>query len=236
MALSYALGRARTSSNANPITFAYTVAPGDGAIIVLIKGVGGTNRAGGSLTLTGGGSQSYTLAQRNSTQKGASSPEASCELWDVLNPVPGTYTLTIPNTGPITTLTTVVIARPRLGGRVFFVGASGGNATSTNPTPGAVTVTEASGIGVAITAGGWQTWNPSAQVGTVIANTDDGSDGGGEQYILAPAIGSHTLSWTFGTSEDWGAVSSYYGEIAPHAFNNYERVKMAGSGSVGGIG
>lgn len=231
MALSYALGRTRTSSSGNPITFSYTVAAGDGAIIVLINGVGATNRAGGSLTLTGG-PQPYTLTQRNSTQKAAASPEASCELWDVLNPIPGTYTVTIPNTGAISTFTTVVIARPRLGGRVFFIGANGGNGTSTNPTPGAVTVTEAGGMGVAIIAGGAQTWAPSAQVGTVIANTDDGATGGGEQYILGPAVGAHTLSWTFGTSDDWGAVASYYGEIPPHGLNNYQRMRAVSAGVI----
>ncbi len=234
MAMSYALGRTRTSSAGNPITFSYTVAPGDHVICVMIKGDGGTNRAGGSPTLTGG-PQNYTFTQRNSTQKAASSPEASCELWDVINPIPATYTLTIPNTGPITTFTTVAIGRARLGGRAFFIGTNGGNGTSTNPTPGAVTVTDAGAIGFAIVASGLQSWNPSGQVGTVIANTDDGAHGSGEQYILSPAIGSHTLSWT-ASSDDWGAVSAYYGEIAPHAFNNYMRAESVSDGTVGGIG
>lgn len=218
MANGYGLLLARTSTALNPFTTTIAVTKGDG-IVVLIKGVGGTNRAGGSLTLG-----PYTLTQRNSTQKAATSPEASAELWDVLNADPGSYTLTVPNTGPITLKITVVRAIPAAGGRgVTFLGANGGNNTSTNPTPGAVGIGESGAIGFAITAGGWTTWAPSAQVGTVIANTDDGADGGGEQYILNPAQGSHTLSWT-NTSDDWGAVSSYYGEIPPTTFNNYLRV------------
>lgn len=228
MAHTYALGRARTSSAGNPITFSYTVALGDTVIGILLKGVGATDRAGGSPTWG-----SYTFAQANSTQKAVTTPEASAEIWYLLNPWPGTFTLTIPNTGAITTLATVVIGRAALGGLSAFIGASGGNATSTNPTPGAVTVDEAGAIGFAITAGGWTTWAPSAQVGTVIANTDDGAHGGGEQYILNPAIGSHALSWTFGTSDDWGAVSAYFREIPPRTFNNYLSVRADSGMSVG---
>lgn len=220
MAHTYALGRVRTSSAGNPITFSYTVAIGDTVIGILLKGVGGTNRAGGSPTWG-----AYTFQQADTTQKAAASPEASAELWYLLNPLPGTFTLTIPNTGAITTFTTVVVGRAALGGRSSFMGAIGANNTATNPSPGAVTVNAAGAIGFAITAGGWTTWAPSAQVGTIIANTDDGADGGGEQYILNPALGSHTLSWTFGTSDDWGAVAAYFGEIAPHAVNNYQSVR-----------
>ena len=207
---------ARTSSAGNPITASLTVSQLDTIVCLLIKGTGATNRAGGSPTW---GDSTFT--QANSTQKAVTSPEASAELWYLLNPFSATATLTIPNTGAITCKYTVVSGRAAAGGDSAFDGANGGNNTSTNPTPGAVTVDESGEIGFAITAGGWLTWAPSAQVGTVIANTDDGADGGGEQYILNPAIGSHTLSWTFGTSDDWGAVSAYFKEIAPLNQNNY---------------
>jgi hypothetical protein len=228
MAHTYALGQARTSSAANPITTSYTVAKGDTVVCLMIKVVGPSNRAGGAPTL---GVETFT--QRNTTQKATTSPEASCEIWDLLNPVPGTYTLTIPNTAANTIRYTLAIGRAISGGRSAFEGASGSNATSTNPTPGAVTVTETGDIGFAITAGGWTSWNPSAQVGTVIANTDDGANGGGEQYILNPSIGSHTLSWTQGNIDDWGAVSAYYKEISPPNFNNYGAVKAGDGISVG---
>ena len=220
---SYKLGRVRTSSAGNPITFSYTVEAGDNVIVLLLKVNGATNRAGGSPTW---GSDTFT--QANSTQKAATSPEASAELWYLLNPTPGTQTLTIPNTGALTIFTTVAVGRCQ-GGRAEFDGANGGNATSTNPTPGAVTVTTPSNIGFAITAGGWTTWAPSSQAGTVIANTDDGATGGGEQYLANAGLGSHTLSWTFGTSDDWGAVAAFFREVSPVSFNNYMGME-AGSG------
>lgn len=221
MAHTYALGQARASSASDPISFSYAIARGDTVIALLLKVVGGTNRAGGAPTWG-----PYTFQQADSTQKAAASPEASAEIWYLLNPAPATATLTIPNTGAATVVYTVAVGRAALGGQSAFIGAIGANNTAANPSPGAVTVTEAGAIGFAIAAGGWTTWSPSAQVGTAIANTDDGAHGSGEQYILNPAIGSHTLSWTFGTSDDWGAVSAYFREIAPHAVQNqmYARV------------
>jgi hypothetical protein len=212
----YALGLARAISAGNPVTFAYTVNKYDTVICLLIKTAASSDRTGGAPTWG-----SLTFTQRNSTQKAAASPEAGCELWDLINPKPGTETLTIPNAGTLTLYYTIGVGRAQPGGQSVFEGANGGNNTSSNPTPGAVTVTEAGVIGFAITAGGWQTWAPSAQAGTVIANTDDGPHGGGEQYLLNPAIGSVTLGWTFGTSDDWGAVAAFYREIPPHRFNNY---------------
>lgn len=225
VAHTYALGKARANSSGNPITTSYTVATGDTVICLMIKGVGATNRAGGSPTLGG-----YTFTQANSTQKAVTTPEASAELWYILNPLPGTYTLTIPNTGAISIFYTVGVGRAAAGGKSELDGTNGANNTAVNPSPGAVTVTQTGDIGFAITAGGWTTWAPSAQVGTVIANTDDGADGGGEQYILNPAIGSHTLSWTFATSDDWGAVAAYFKEISPVFAPNHLRGVRVGDG------
>ena len=228
---------ARASSAGNPVSVSATIPAGVTVLCLLIKGTGATNRAGAAPSLSGGEptSGTITFTQANSTQKAAASPEASAELWYAVpnkdGPVrfkAGTYTLTIPNTGAITLKYTLEAGSAPAGGRSEFLNANGGNGTSTNPTPGAVTVDTAGSIGWAITAGGWTTWAPSAQVGTIIANTDDGADGGGEQYILSPAIGSHTLSWTFGTSDDWGAVSAYFREVPPP--NDVNRMGGAAGG------
>jgi hypothetical protein len=98
---------------------------------------GGTDRAGGAPTLG-----PYPFTQANSTQKAAASPEASAEAWYLLNPYPGTYTLTIPNTGGLTIHDTVVIGRATAGASMVFAAASGLNGTSTNPGPGTLTTTQ----------------------------------------------------------------------------------------------
>lgn len=177
--------------------------------------VGGTNRAGGSLTLG-----PYTLTQANSTQKAVTSPEGSTELWYLVNALPGSYTLTIPNTGALTIRYQTAWGMAKGGGTSFFRAANGSNNTSTNPTPGAVTAVIGD-IGFATVFSGATTWAPSARAGTQIQDTDDGAFGGGTQYKLIVANGSDTLSWTFGTSDDWGAVSAYFGETDAQAFNQY---------------
>lgn len=229
MAWAHSVNFARASSTGNPITQSVTIGVDDKVLVVLLKTASATNRAGGALTWG-----AVTLTQANSTQKAVTSPEASAEIWYLLDPTPGTQTLTIPNTNAATIFRTVVVGQQAgLSGTTTFVGANGGNATSTNPTPGAVSL-PGGGVeclGYAITAGGWTTWAPGSQVGTAIANTDDGAHGGGEQYIITIASGNHTLSWTFGTSDDWGAVSAYF-SFTPTAvvyynqFNNYMGVDV----------
>lgn len=216
---------ARASSAGNPITTSIVVLAQEVVLVLLIKTTGATDRAGGAPTWG-----SFTLTQASTTQKAAASPEAGAEIWYLVNPPISTATLTIPNTNAATLKYTVVRGKVADGGRARFDVAGGSNNTSTNPTPGAVTLTDANNIVFAITAGGWLTWAPSAQIGTVIANTDDGADGGGEQYALNQALGAFTLSWTFGTSDDWGAVVAAFTEVPPLRLNNYQQVKCVSAG------
>ena len=200
----------------------------------MLKTTAATDRAGGAPTFAG-----LTMTQAGTTQKAAASPEAGAELWYLLNPPIGSWTATIPNTGALTIFYTLATGKAKAGGQSAFDGANGGNGTSTNPTPGAVVTTEDGDIGFAVVATGAQTWAPSAQVGTIIANTDDGATGGGEQYHLQSAKGSATLSWTFGTSDDWGAVVAYFKEVPPKNLENYMRFRSNGGNggmSIGGGG
>lgn len=216
MAHTYALGQARASSAGNPITFSLQVLKGVTVLALLLKVNGATNRAGGAPTWG-----EFTLEQADTVQKAATSPEASAELWYLLNPPAATKTLTIPNTGALTVFYSVATGAAKAGGRSALDGAIGANGTSTNPAPGAIVTTDDGDIVFAVVATGAQTWAPSAQAGTIIANTDDGVHGGGEQYLLQTTKGSINLGWTFGTSDDWGAVAAAFKEIPPHAVNEY---------------
>ena len=208
MAHTYSRAGTRTSSAGNPITVASTaINAGETVFVVMLHVVGGTNRAGGSLTWG-----DYTLTQANSTQKAATSPEGSTELWYLLNALPNSKTLTIPNTGAATIFYQTAWAKAKGGGTSLFRGANGSNGTSTNPTPGAVTA-GIGDVGFATVFSGATTWNPSGRGGTQIQDTDDGANGGGTQYKLIVANGSDTLNWTFGTSDDWGCVSAYFSEV-----------------------
>ena len=221
---------ARASSAGNPITFSQAVAAGETLLVVMLKVNGATDRAGGALTWG-----TRTLTQANSTQKAVTTPEASTELWYLLNPSPGTQTLTIPNTGALTVFYQVALARAAAGGSSAFNAANGGNATSANPTPGAIDCL-AGDIVLATVASGATTWAPSAQAGTNIQNTDDGAHGGGTQYSTRAAAGSFTCGWTFATSDDWGAVAAAFREVPPNALENYKRVRVADGLSTASLG
>lgn len=220
---------ARASSTGNPITFTQAVAAGETVMVVMLKVNGGTNRAGGSLTWNG-----YTLSQANSTQKAATAPEASTELWYLLNPPAVSRTLTIPNTGALTVFYQVAFGRAVSGGKSALNVAIGSNGTSANPSPGALACV-AGDIVFATVASGATTWAPSAQSGTVIQNNDDGAHGGGTQYSLRSTDGSFTVSWTQ-ASDDWGAVAAAFSEVPPNIFENYKRIKAESGISVGAIG
>jgi hypothetical protein len=227
MAFTFALGRARTSSAGNPITFSYTVAAGDSLIVLLLNVASGTSRAGGAPTWG-----SVTLTQVNSTQKAAASPEASAEMWYMANPTPGTQTFTIPNTGALTILATVCIGRAGSGQTVVLETSNGGNNTSTNPTPGSVTTGWDGDIIFAVTAGGWQNFTTATAAFTSIAITDDGATGGGEQYTIQAVHGAAELSWTFGTSDDWGAVVGAFRAIPALNVENYKGFESISAGVI----
>lgn len=219
---------ARASSAANPISVSQAVLSGETVFVLMLKTVGATNRNSGAPTWGG-----YTFQQASTVQKAAASPEASCELWYIVNPLPRTDTLTIPNSGALTIFYQIAMGRAKAGCFSKFDVASGANGTSSNPAPGSVTTTEDGDIGFAITAGGWQTWAPSAQAGTLISNDDDGAHGGGTQYHLQASKGAIDLGWTFATSEDWGAVVAYFREIPAVKMNNYGYVRVGSGMSVG---
>lgn len=224
---------ARTSSTGNPITTAsVAVDELDTVLGLWLKVNGGTNRAGGAPSING-----VSFTQADTTQKAATSPEASCELWYLLNPcnpfanpnafLAGNYAITIPNTGALTVFYTVASGRAAAGGSSRLDAAIGTNGTSTNPRPGSITRTEEGEIGFAVSCNGATDYDPATPdgtgfgtgTGTPLGTFDDGAHGGAQEYHLPGAIGATNLGWTFGTSDDWGAVAAYFKEVPPQILN-----------------
>src|SRR5438477_6834894 len=137
--------RRNIASRSSNASINRTTQAGDTVMVLLIKTVGATNRAGGPPTFGG-----IPFTQANSTQKAAASPEASAELWYLLNPPIGTFLCNVPNTGAATLFITTEAGQAQAGMTSALDGASGGNNTSTNPTPGAIVTTANGDIGWAI--------------------------------------------------------------------------------------
>lgn len=207
---------ARTSAATSPITRSATTSAGDTVLVLMLNVGGATNRAGGAPTFNG-----VAGIQDNSTQKAATSPEASAELWYWVGGIPtgttgglfiGTADIVIPNTGSLTIFSSAYTGQAATGFTSLFDAANGSNGTSANPTTNAIVSTVNGAIYFATVATGAQTWSPSGRTGTQLYDTDDGSTGGGGQYLLQTTAGSQAMSWTFGTSDDWGAVGVAFKE------------------------
>lgn len=221
MAHTYNLNSSLVSSTGNPIRItSYSTSPGVTVLILFIKTRGSTNRAGGAPTVNG-----TPMTQANTTQKAATAPECSAELWYLTNFSSGSYLyIIIPNTNGATIYYQFANAKAAPGMRTEFFMAIGANATGTNPSPGSTLSVPTGGIAFAIVANGATTWAPSAQTGTAITNSDDGADGTGTQYRLDAG----QLQWTFATSEDYGAVAASFQEVPGIALNNYNCCVRAG--------
>jgi hypothetical protein len=222
---------ARASGTSNPFVLTQATLNGETVMVVMLKAAGATDRAGGAPTYAG-----RTLVQASTTQKAASSPEAGCEFWYLLQPPSGVHNLIIPNTGALTIYYQIGYGRANNGWLSLFDGASGANATGTNPSPGAITTTAAGDIIFAVCAGGWQDFTTGSTAFTQISENDDGAHGGGSHYNLQVSAGSITMSWTHGTSEDYGAVAAAFKEEPAIALNSHLAATAPNGMSVASIG
>jgi len=188
----------------SPITSAtYTPPSGATAVVLMMIVAGATDRAGGAPTYGG-----VTMTQANTTQKAAASPEASVEVWYVCGEAtPSSGTFVIPNTGTRSISYVGSCCKTGAGFTSAFDVAIGSNGTSTTPSATSMTTTTNGSIVFAAAASGMQTWAPIGYAGAPIFDVDLGAIGGGGQYVFKTTAGNQTMSWSQGTSDDWGAVA-----------------------------
>jgi hypothetical protein len=219
---------ARATSAANPSTATQAVLVGETVFALLLKVRGAAVRGGGAPTWNG-----HTFAQAGTTQRAAASPEVSAEVWYLLNMVPSTGLLSIPNTGALTMHWQIVMLRAGSGVASLHQ-ALGANGTSTNPTPGtfAAAPTGQARAAVSIAASGATNFSPAtADILTLISANDDGADGGATAYGLS--VGAVSAGFTFGTSDDWGAVAAAFAEEPAVRMQNYLQVSADSGMAVG---
>jgi len=77
-----------------------------------------------------------------------------------------------------------------------------------------MTTTTNGAIVFAAAASGMQTWAPIGYAGAPIFDVDLGAIGGGGQYVFKTTAGNQTMSWSQGTSDDWGAVAVAFKPVA----------------------
>jgi hypothetical protein len=198
--------------NTNPSTLSINPSVGATVLTVAILPDGATLRAGGAPTYNG-----VTMLQAGTTQKAASAPETSCELWYILNFSPDglSHNISIPNTGLIG-LKVCASSFNSTNPAAFDV-AGGSNGTSANPSVSVNTAT-AGELVVAALGDGLLT-SPTAQSGTTITDRDNGPWVDSHQYTIAGAAGSVASSWTI-ASDDWCVCVAAFKEVATALFLN----------------
>lgn len=211
-----------TTTTSNPATASINLPAGTTVLWVSIVCGGTTARAGGDPTFN-----SVALTQRTAKTDSGGTPEVNTEDWYILEPDTGSsYTLSIPNSGGLAmaiaygyaSAATDYTSRLQKGGVL--------NGSSTNPSATLTGVLDGA-IWFGAVGNGATTWNPSARSGTQINDWDAGSWGRGAQYGIKSGTGDQTISWTFGTTEDWVITGIAFDE----RHNKYPYLVGSASGS-----
>jgi hypothetical protein len=197
-----------STSTADPVSTTFTTQSGDTVLVLGIWYAGSANRTGGDPTFNG-----KALTQYYQAYRAASSPETTVELWYLLAPDIGTYTLSVPNSGAKAIKLWAASFGSATGASAYHTGAYGSN-TSTNPAVSITTTVDGCAI-FGIIGSGANTWAPTAQTSTAIANRDLGNYGGGAGYYLQSTAGTFGFNYTFGTSEDWAILTVAFSETSP---------------------
>lgn len=216
------------AGTSNPQSASYTCGANATLLVVSLIYANGTRT--GAPTYNG-----VALIQADQTRKAATSPEACAELWYMLAPPVGSaYTVSVPNPNGLSLEVGISSYIAQAGYSSMLEMASGGQNTSANPSV-SLTTKIAGDVLVAVVASGHDTWAPSAQSGTALYNTDNGSWGGGHQYYLQSSAGAKAMSWTQ-ASDDWGLVVAAFAEvrtgISVSKTNAYAVLKTPGGVSV----
>jgi hypothetical protein len=197
-----------STSTANPVSTTFTTQSGDTVLVLGIWYAGATNRTGEAPTFNG-----KALTQYYQAYRAASAPETTVELWYLLAPDIGTYTLSVPNSGALAIKLWMASFKSATGASAFHVGGYGSN-TSTNPAVSITTTVGGCAI-FGIIGSGANTWAPSSQTSIAIANRDLGNYGGGAGYLLQSTADVFSFNYVFGTSDDWAILVVAFSEASP---------------------
>lgn len=193
---------------ANPATFSYTCGAGT-TLLVLFVFAAPPDRGGGAPTYNG-----IALSQADQRRYASSSPEIDCECWYLINPPTGSaYTVSIPNPNARNIMAVAASFKAAAGYTSALRVATGGSNTSTNPSCPPLTGVQSGDALVAGVGNGADAWAPTARTGVQLYDQNDGTYGHGTQYLLPTSAGDVTMSWTFDTSDDWGAVAAAFMEV-----------------------
>ena len=182
----------RFTGNSNPLTSAYTCGANAKLLVLGIVIGGSVQRGGGMPTYNG-----VELTQADETRQYAVNPEASCELWYLLEPTTGSAVqISIPNPTSLTLHVQASSYNVTPGFTSALDVEDGNTGLSASPSV-SVTPTEDGDVIVGVLGCG-QDYAPPARSGTELNTTDNGSYSDSNQYTLQATAAAIATSWTTG--------------------------------------
>ena len=202
---------AQAVSTSDPVTQSITCASSVRLLVVMITVGGATTRTGGAPTYNG-----TALTQASTTTYYATSPEASIEMWYLINPSIGTYNVSIPNNGSLDVSLITSRFSPALGASVAFIDAQSNTGVSTAPGSATHSDYHYEDLMVAMFASGSDSIASYCTGTQLIVQQDRGTYIAGaayRQFSFMTIPTEYSISWGNLTNEDWAVVSGVFREV-----------------------
>ena len=215
---------AQAVSTSDPVTQSITCASSVRLLVVMITVGGATTRTGGAPTYNG-----TALTQASTTTYYATSPEASIEMWYLINPSIGTYNVSIPNNGSLDVSLITSRFSPALGASVAFIDAQSNTGVSTAPGSATHSDYHYEDLMVAMFASGSDSIASYCTGTQLIVQQDRGTYIAGaayRQFSFMTIPTAYSISCGNLTNEDWAVVSGVFREVVDSA--NLEVAKVIG--------
>ena len=210
----------------NPVTFDYTTTGEPGVILIGIHAVK-QQRTGGVGTF---GGRPFSVINQISFDHG----EAAGELWYLLDPSSGTYTISMPNTPPSSTLYINIISFNHDSGYdVSFDASIWQTAATANPS---ATINASTGGLVVQFASSASNTLPTAYTDTVNNANDHGNNVSWLQYKENPTNGNNTMGATLGAATFVLVTASFKEYLLPVGVDIIKSIGNVGYASIKSLG
>ena len=180
----------RFTGSTSPLVGDYTCGSDATLLVLGIVVAGEVLRDGAAPTYNG-----VELTQADETRQHSVNPENSCELWYLLEPdVSSAYEISIPNPNSLT-MHVQASSYSAAGGLTSDIDDDGGN-TGTSASPSVSVTPTVNGAVIVGILGSGEDFIPTAQTGTELNTTDNGSYADANQYTLQAIAAPKAASWT----------------------------------------
>lgn len=186
----------------NPLIVPITPTAGSTVLVLSLVTDGGVARIGGTPTYHG---TNMTFIC------GAQAGETCVEMWYILNPDVGAFSISIPNTQPEELWAVPVVFKAQAGYASELDVSNAADGLGVNPSLSVTTTVDGDAIVNGMGSGYFNI--PTANSDILLYSVDDGTHSDNHQYALDAVAGPRTLSWTQ-SGDDWCMAVVAFKEVS----------------------